>query len=93
MMRMWLDFSAVHGDISSFTPEVWAGGVLASFVKLNMAYSYSLKNIAAMCWNIPVEDLTKAALKVQEVLQLTDYDPRYCNEEGVLTMLLNQTNV
>lgn len=91
-MKMWLDFLEKQGDVETETPEVWAGGIILNFIELNKAYSYSAQSVANMCWHMPVEDLQRGSAVIKHTLQLEDYDPRYCNEEGVLTMLLNEGN-
>lgn len=91
-MRMWLDFLSIQGSVGTETPEVWAGGIIANFIKLNRAYNYTDGSVAGMCWHMPVEDLKRASKEIAQVLSLEGYDPRYINEEGMLTMLLNLGN-
>ena len=89
-MRMWLDFVAADGKVNAEVPEVWASGIIENYIRLNKAYSYSAQSVANICWHMSVTDLERAAAKVKETLRLEVFDPRYCNEEGVLTMLLNE---
>lgn len=88
--NMWLDFLRAKKKVERQTAEFWAGGIILNFIELNTAYSYTTQSVANMCWHMPIEDLVKSAAIVKDALQLETYDPRYCNEEGVLTMLLNE---
>ena len=69
-------------------PEMWAAGLIYSFIKLNDVYNYDLEQISAMCYGVPKKAIEHSAKAIKELLALEKHDPRYVNEEGLLLMLL-----
>ena len=81
--RLWKDFSkAQPNDLKN--PELWASGVVETYLRLNGVYSYSPQSIKEMSWNVPRQDLNLATEQIKQKLGIETYDPRYCNEEGFL---------
>lgn len=58
------------------------------FVKLNDVYTFTEKQVFAMCRATDHVKLKQMIDMLNKTLQLEAHDPRYVNEEGLLLMLL-----
>ncbi len=88
---MWSDYVELSGKRLSRLrmPEIWAAGIIYSFVKCNGVYNYKASNISDMCRGVPVSTIHRTANEIEKVNLLEKHDPRYINEEGLLLMLLS----
>ena len=87
--RLWKDFcKSQTNDLKN--PELWASGVIETYIRLNGVYSYSPQSITEMCWNVPRQDLNLVTEQIKQKLGIETYDPRYCNEESFLMMMFSK---
>jgi hypothetical protein len=87
--RLWKDFCKLQtNDLKN--PELWASGVIETYIRLNGVYSYSPQSITEMCWNVPRQDLNLVTEQIKQKLGIETYDPRYCNEESFLMMMFSK---
>ena len=91
MRTMWSDFMLRGNALPDNTDadfEHWTAAVMYCFVKLNDVYTFTEKQVFAMCRATDHAKLKQMIDMLNETLQLEAHDPRYVNEEGLLLMLL-----
>ena len=91
MRTMWSDFMLRGNALPDNTDadfEHWTAAVMYCFVKLNDVYTFTEKQVFAMCRATDHVKLKQMIDMLNKTLQLEAHDPRYVNEEGLLLMLL-----
>lgn len=89
LFNLWADFMATgKAPAPEDTDVTWGIALFATYVKLNHTYSFSVEDYATVAQLDSTEIYEKAA-RIEEALALEEFDPRYINEEGLLTMILS----
>lgn len=87
-VQLWSDFK-VLAKREFRMPELWASAAICNFIKANGVYSYNDEKIAELCHNVPVGAMKRMAQEIWKTLDMSEHDPRYLNEEGLLLMALS----
>ncbi|MDY4919961.1 MAG: hypothetical protein SO119_02640 [Phascolarctobacterium sp.] len=88
--QLWSDYVAASGKNTAAIrkPEIWAAGVINTFIRSNGVYNYTTQHISTMCSGVPVSTINTTTREIEHENALEAHDPRYINEEGLLLLLL-----
>lgn len=87
--RIWLDYAAQKKAFLPKKTELWAAGVVATFVDINSAFEVDYAYIADIFKTTP-QTVKAYKSKISQTLGIQESDLRYLSEEGFIMLLLSQ---
>jgi hypothetical protein len=86
-LRIWFDYCGQKKPIVK-KPHLWAAGVVAVFIAINSSFDVDYDYISHI-FCVPLPSLYRCRSQIAKAIGLEEYDLRYLNEEGFITLLMN----